>query len=105
METESKTQINKAKPKHKTTAIKTALCSKWTNKTCAYLLTAAPADSGSVLDASPQLISLLQEAGKLPPPVLAQSPWKNFILALLLVLLHGVGKITAGRKQELKSER
>ena len=27
------------------------------------------------------------------PPVLAQRPWKNLILILLLVLLHGVGEI------------
>lgn len=58
-----------------------------------YLFAAAPADSSSVLDASPQLVSLLEEAGKLLPPVLAQCPWENLILALLLVLLHGVGKI------------
>lgn len=58
-----------------------------------YLFTAAPADSSSVLNASPQLVSLLEETGKLLPPVLAQCPWKNLILTLLLILLHGVGKI------------
>lgn len=61
--------------------------------TLVYLFAAAPADSSSVLDANPQLVSLLEEAGKLLPPVLAQRPWKNLILTLFLILLHGVGKI------------
>lgn len=65
-----------------------------------YLFAAAPADSSSVLDASPQLVSLLEEAGKLLPPALAQRPWKNLILALLLILLHGVGKIPRGGAHE-----
>lgn len=67
----------------------------------AYLLTAAPADSGSVLDASPQHVSLLEEAGKLFPPAFAQSPGKDFILALLFILLHGVCEITA-EEQKLR---
>lgn len=60
---------------------------------CVYLFAAVPADSSSELNASPQLVPLLEEAGKLLPPVLAQCPWKNLILTLLLILLHGVGKI------------
>lgn len=70
------------------------------NYTGVYLFAAAPADSSSVLDASPQLVSLLEEAGKLLPPALAQRPWKNLILALLLILLHGVGKIPRGGAHE-----
>lgn len=59
-----------------------------------YLFTAAPADSSSEVDAGPQRVSLLEEAGKPLPPVLAQCPWKNLIFNLLLILLHGVGEIT-----------
>lgn len=59
-----------------------------------YLFTAAPADSSSEVDAGPQRVSLLEEAGKPLPPVLAQCPWKNLIFDLLLILLHGVGEIT-----------
>lgn len=60
---------------------------------CVYLFAAVPADSSSELNASPQLVPLLEEAGKPLPPVLAQCPWKNLILTLLLILLHGVGQI------------
>lgn len=60
-----------------------------------YLLAAVPADSSSVLDATPQLVMLLEEAGKMPPPVLPERPWKNLILSLF-ILLHGVGKIPGG---------
>lgn len=69
-----------------------------------YLFTAAPADSSSVLDASPQLVSLLEETGKLLPPVFAQCPRKNLILTLLLILLHGVGKIPTDGAHEPNSE-
>lgn len=67
------------------------------NHTCVYLFAAAPADSSSELDASPQLVSLLEEAGKQFLPVLSQRPGKNLILALLFILLHGVGKIPNDR--------
>lgn len=59
-----------------------------------YFFTAASADGSSVLDASPELVSLSEEVGKLFSPVLAQCPWKYLILALLLILLHGVCKIS-----------
>lgn len=60
-----------------------------------HLFTAAPANSSSVIDASPQLVSLLKETAVLLHPILAKCPWKNLILRLLILLYHGVGKIPA----------
>lgn len=68
------------------------------NHTCVYLFAAAPADSRSVLNTSPQLVSLLEEVWKPLPPALSERPWKNLVLALLLILLHGVGKITSDER-------
>lgn len=68
-----------------------------------YLLAAVPADSSSVLDATPQLVMLLEEAGKMPPPVLPERPWKNLILSLF-ILLHGVGKIPGGQQHSFTSK-
>lgn len=56
-----------------------------------YLLAAAAADGSPVLDASPQLVPLLEKAREVFPPGLAKRPWEDLVLALLLVLLHGVG--------------
>lgn len=71
---------------------------------CEYLFAAVPADGSSELNASPQLVPLLEEAGELLPPRLAQCPWKNLILTLLLILLHGVGKIPRDGAHEPHSD-
>lgn len=67
---------------------------------CAYFFAAGSTDGSSVADASPQLVSLPQEAGKTPPPVFPQRPGKNLILGLLLIFLHGVCQIPAEAAQE-----
>ena len=51
-------------------------------------------DSSPVLDACPQFVSLLEEAGELLPPALPQCPGKDLVLAFLFILLHGVREVT-----------
>lgn len=63
-----------------------------------HLLTAAAADGGPVLDARPKFVPLLQEAGELLPPALPQDPRENLVLALLVILLHGVGQVAVEQR-------
>lgn len=69
-----------------------------------YLLTAAPADGGPELDASPEFVPLLQKAWELLPPALPKGPRENLVLALLVILLHGVGQVTAEQNVQTASQ-
>ena len=60
----------------------------------AYLLAAALAHDTSVFHASPEFVALLEEVWEVLPPATAQCPGEYLILVLLLILLHGVGKVT-----------
>lgn len=60
---------------------------------CLYLIAALFADSSFELHASPQLVTLFEEAGHHLLPVLAQRPWIYLVFILIIILLHGVGKI------------
>ena len=61
---------------------------------CVYLFAASSANCSSIVEASPQHVPLFEEERKALPPGLAQCPGKDLILVLLLILLHGVGKVT-----------
>lgn len=55
------------------------------------LFAAGSADCSPIVDPSPQLVPMPEEAGKTPPPVFPQRPGKYVVFGLLLVLLHCVG--------------
>ena len=64
-----------------------------------HLLTRSPADHCSKTHGLPELVSALQEGGKLRHPSFTKCPGEDLVFLVLYVFFDVVGQVSAGSRQ------